>query len=126
MSNGDKRTLIEEGTDFRGSMSSSCPVVVKGRIEGELTTPSLTVARSGAVHGKANLGELTSEGELSGAFDADTVRLAGTVKDGTSIRAKSLEVKLEASDKMRVVFGDTTLSVGDEPRDEGGKRKRGE
>ena len=31
---GGKRTLVEEGTQFKGSLSSSCPIVVKGKIDG--------------------------------------------------------------------------------------------
>ena len=52
MSDTAKRTLVEEGTTFKGSLTSSCPVLVKGAIEGDLTTPSLTVASSGSVSGK--------------------------------------------------------------------------
>ena len=31
-----RKTLVEEGTQFKGSMSSDCPIEVKGRIEGDL------------------------------------------------------------------------------------------
>jgi cytoskeletal protein CcmA (bactofilin family) len=104
---GDKRTLVEEGTHFKGSFSSSCPAVVKGKIEGEITAPSLTVSDTGAVHGKVKVGQIQSQGELSGEFDADTVQLSGTVKDKTIVRAKSLELKLTpANGKMQVVFGE--------------------
>src|SRR5690242_17861746 len=111
-----KRTLVEEGTELKGSLTSTCPVLVKGRIEGEIKAPSLTVSPSGAVHGKAALGELHAEGELSGDFDADVVRLSGTVKDRTVIRAKSLEVKLASeTGKLQVVFGECELAVGEPP-----------
>src|SRR5438128_1375055 len=93
---GAKQTLIEEGTSFKGSMTSSCPIMVRGRIEGDVESPSLAVSSSGAVHGRAKVAQLRSEGELAGEFDADTVQLSGTVRDNTVIRAKSLEVKLES------------------------------
>jgi hypothetical protein len=113
---GAKKTLVEEGTQFKGSLSSSCPIVVKGKIEGDLTAPSLHVSESGAVHGKVKVGEIHSQGELSGEFDADLVQLSGVIKDKTIVRAKSLEVKLvPANGKMQVVFGECTLDVGDMP-----------
>jgi cytoskeletal protein CcmA (bactofilin family) len=116
MDPGAKKTLVEEGTQFKGSLSSSCPIVVKGKIEGDVTAPSLHVSESGAVHGKVKVGEMHSQGELSGEFDADLVQLSGVIKDKTIVRAKSLEVKLQpATGKMQVVFGECVLDVGDLP-----------
>ena len=115
----DKRTIIEEGSELKGTLTSSCGVVVRGRLDGEIETPALTVSATGAVHGRAKVGQVESEGELSGEFDADVVRLAGTVKDNTVIRTKSLEVKLDAGGgKMQVMFGECELAVGEEPADE--------
>ncbi len=115
---GTKQTLIEEGTSFKGSMSSSCPILVRGRIEGDVESPSLSVSPSGAVQGKAKVVQLRSEGELAGEFDADTVQLWAVVHDNTVIRAKTLEVKLESGQgKMQVTFGECELSVGDVPQD---------
>jgi cytoskeletal protein CcmA (bactofilin family) len=105
--------LVEEGTTFKGSLSSNCPIEVKGRIEGDVNAPALSVSASGAVHGKVKVGEIRSQGELAGEFDADIVQLSGTVKDATIIRAKSLEVKLNpAEGKMQVIFGECSLEVG--------------
>jgi len=116
---GGKKTLVEEGTQFKGSLTSSCPVVVKGRVEGDVSAPSLQVSASGAVHGKVKVGEMQSHGELSGEFDADVVQLSGVVKDNTIVRAKSLEVKLmPVNGKMQVVFGECTLDVGEVPTKE--------
>ena len=112
----EKRTLVEEGTTFKGSMTSTCPVLVKGGVEGDIQAPSLTVASSGTVSGKVKAGELKSEGSLAGEFDVDKVQLSGSVKDNTIIRAKSLEVKLSSTTgKMQVVFGETELEVGEQP-----------
>jgi cytoskeletal protein CcmA (bactofilin family) len=111
-----KNTIIEEGTEFKGTLTSSCPIDVRGRIEGEVTTPALTVSKSGAVHGRAKVASVHSEGELSGEFDADTVELAGSVRDNTVIRARSLQVKLASErGKLQVIFGECELSIGDEP-----------
>ncbi len=113
----DRKTLVEEGTQFKGSLSSNCPIDVRGRIEGDVTAPALSVAAGGAVHGKVKVGEIRSQGELAGEFDADVVQLSGTIKDNTVIRAKSLEVKLSSPNgKMQVVFGECELEVGgDQP-----------
>jgi cytoskeletal protein CcmA (bactofilin family) len=112
----DRKTLVEEGTQFKGSLSSNCPIDVRGRIEGDVTAPALSVAPGGAVHGKVKVGEIRSQGELAGEFDADVVVLSGTIKDNTVIRAKSLEVKLTSGNngEMQVIFGDCELEVGGE------------
>jgi cytoskeletal protein CcmA (bactofilin family) len=125
--NGGKRTLVEEGTQLKGSLSSSCPIDVRGRVEGELTAPSLTVSATGAVHGKVKVADFVSEGEISGEVDADVVRLSGVVKDNTVLRAKSLEVKLaSAKGKVQVTFGECVLEVGDAPTREVETGKRDE
>ena len=111
-----KHTVIEEGSEFKGSLTSSCPIDVRGKIEGEVATPALTVSKSGSVHGRAKVGSVRSEGELSGEFDAETIELAGSVRDNTVIRARSLEVKIASErGKLQVIFGECELSVGDEP-----------
>jgi cytoskeletal protein CcmA (bactofilin family) len=113
---GNKKTVVEEGTSFKGSMSSSCPIVVMGRIEGEVTGPSVDVTTTGALAGKAKLSELRSRGELAGDFEADEVELAGRVKDSTVIRAKSLLVAPGRPDgELQAVFGDCEIQVGEAP-----------
>jgi cytoskeletal protein CcmA (bactofilin family) len=112
----DKRTLVEEGTQLKGSLTSTCPVLVRGKIEGDVAAPALTVSPSGAVNGKAKVGELQAEGELSGEFDADIVQLSGRVQDRTVIRAKTLSVQLASeTGRLQVVFGECELAVGDPP-----------
>jgi cytoskeletal protein CcmA (bactofilin family) len=108
----EKRTIVEEGTRFKGTLSSSCPVDVRGRVDGEIETPALTVSASGAVHGQAKVGSVRSDGELSGEFDADTVQLSGVVRDNTVIRARSLDVKLSSErGKLQVIFGEAEQPV---------------
>jgi cytoskeletal protein CcmA (bactofilin family) len=116
-SGGNQRTtLIEEGTSFQGSFASQCPIVVKGRIEGDISGPSLTVSSTGSVAGTVKVGIIESEGELSGEFEADVIRLSGRVRDNTVIRARSLEVKLSPEKgMMQVIFGECALDVGDMP-----------
>jgi len=113
---GTKRTMIEEGTEFKGTMSSKCPLVVMGKVEGDLTGPSVEISASGVVAGNVKVDELRSEGELAGSVDAKTVHLSGRVRDKTVIRAQTLEVHLQrTTDRMEVVFGVCELAVGDQP-----------
>ncbi|MBI5532698.1 MAG: polymer-forming cytoskeletal protein [Deltaproteobacteria bacterium] len=121
---GAKRTLVEEGTEVKGSIRSTCPLLVRGRIEGDIDAPSMTISPSGAVHGKVKVGELKSDGEIAGEFNAETVQLSGTVKDKTVLRARTLEVKLESKEsRHQVLFGECELEVGEPPTRE--KRKKG-
>src|SRR5438105_3627492 len=102
----DKRTVVDEGTSFKGSLSSLCPIDVRGRIEGDVETPALNISATGAVHGRVKVGSVHSDGEIAGEFDADRVVLAGSVKDNTVIRARSLEVKLSTEHgRLQVSFG---------------------
>lgn len=114
-----KQTLIEDDTEFKGKLSSKCPVVVKGTVDGEIAGPSLHVSASGTVSGQVKVTELRSEGTIGGEFDAETVHLAGTVKNNTVIKARSLEVKLQPqSGRLQVTFGECELSVGEVPSKE--------
>ncbi|HVR01953.1 MAG TPA: polymer-forming cytoskeletal protein [Polyangia bacterium] len=111
-----KKTLIEEGTEFKGTLTSTCAIVVMGRVEGEMKGPSVEVTETGVLSGKAKVTELRSRGELSGEFDAEVVELSGRVRDKTVIRAKSLEVSLQRSEGgIGMVFGDCELAVGEAP-----------
>ena len=114
-----RTTLVEEGTAFKGTFASNCPIIVKGRIEGDVTGPSLVVSATGSVAGTVKVGSIESDGELSGDYEADVVRLSGRVCDNTVIRAKSLEIKLSPEKgKMQVIFGECGLEVGDMPSKE--------
>lgn len=114
-----KHTLVEEGTEFKGTMSSSCPIVVMGKVEGDIAGPVIHVTPSGVVSGVVKVKQLRSDGELAGEVEADTVEISGRVRDRTVIRARSLEVSLSVQKGgMQVVFGECELAVGDEPSKE--------
>jgi len=115
----EKHTLVEQGTEFKGTMKSSCPVVVNGRIEGELTAPELEVTVSGTVQGNIKAERLSSRGVLSGNVDAGDLFLSGAIGSKTVIKAKNLEVKLTPEQgRMELTIGECTLDVGDEPSKE--------
>ena len=110
-----KQTTVEEGTEFRGTLNSRCPVVVRGMVDGDLSAPSVTVSATGTVVGNVKAKQIRSEGVLAGHVDADDVYLSGSVRSDTVIRARTLEVKLERKDKLEVTFGACVLEVGDDP-----------
>lgn len=109
-----KQTLIEEGTEFKGTLKSSCPVVINGAIDGEVDAPEITVARAGTVAGSLKATKVRSQGTLSGKVEASDVFLSGVVRSNTSIKAKRLEVKLGSEQaQIEVNFGECSLEVGD-------------
>jgi cytoskeletal protein CcmA (bactofilin family) len=123
--NSGKQTTVEEGTQFKGTLHSTCQVLVRGLVDGELTAPSVTVSETGTVTGSVKAETIRSQGVLAGRVDADDVYLSGSVRSDTVIRAKTLEVKLERSngEKLQVTFGECILDVGDDP---GASASRGE
>ena len=101
-----KRTLVEDGTRLKGSLTSTCPVLVQGTVEGDVEGPAVTVSASGSVSGKITASVLKSEGKIGGSFDVDSAQLAGTVEKNTVIRATSLDLKLSvATGKLELTFG---------------------
>jgi len=116
---GGKHTLVEEGTEFKGTLSSKCPIVVMGKVEGEVQGPIIQVTATGVVAGNVKVKELRSAGELAGEVQAETVHISGKVRDHTVIKARTLEVKLHSEKGgMEVVFGECELNIGDEPNKE--------
>lgn len=102
----EKQTLVEEGTRFKGTLTSTCPILVQGAVEGEVEGPAVTVSATGAVSGKIATGALKSEGKISGDFDVESAQVAGTVEANTVIRAASLDLKLTvATGKVQLTFG---------------------
>lgn len=114
-----KQTVVEDGTELRGKLTSSCPVVINGVVDGELNAPEVTVATTGTVSGAIKAKRIRSQGTLSGSVEANDVFVSGTVRSNTTITAKSLEVRLSPDrGKLQVTFGECTLDVGDEPSKE--------
>jgi cytoskeletal protein CcmA (bactofilin family) len=114
--NQGKKTTIEEGTEFKGTLSARHPVMVMGKVEGDLTGPAVHVSETGVVAGKIKVGELHSSGEIAGEIEADEVHLSGRVRDKTIVRAKQIEVHLTAADAAGgVLLGDCDFEVGEVP-----------
>jgi cytoskeletal protein CcmA (bactofilin family) len=108
-----KRTIIEEGTSFEGSLSAGGPILARGRVDGEVRGPSLEVTETGVVCGQVKVGALRSRGEIGGRFEAEEVVLGGRLRDETVIVTRTLEVTGGA-----VALADCELRVGDPPSKE--------
>lgn len=114
MSSNPKQTIVEDGTEFDGSVKSKCPIMVSGKLKGEVYAPSLIITPTGSVHGQVRVSQLKSQGEIAGNIEAENVELSGRVNDQTTIRATSLEVMLnQPGNKLQVTFGNCELQVGD-------------
>jgi cytoskeletal protein CcmA (bactofilin family) len=117
-----KKSIVDEGTTFKGAITSNTTVVVRGVVEGEISGPAVEVEAGGVMVGKAKVTELRSRGELAGEYDADDVELTGRVRDGTVIRAKALLVAPASSyareGEQQPLFGECQIEVGDPPSKE--------
>jgi cytoskeletal protein CcmA (bactofilin family) len=110
-----KQTLVEAGTEFKGTLKSSCPVAVNGTIDGEIDAPTLNIATSGSILGNVKAKTLRSQGTLSGNVDAEEVFLSGAVRSKTFIKTRRLEMKLGSLDKgqLEVTFGNCDIDLSD-------------
>lgn len=114
-----KQTTVEEGTQFNGTLSSTCQVIVRGQVDGDLIAPSVTISETGTVTGNVKAQTIQAAGVLGGRVDAEEIFLSGSVRSNTVIRAKSLEVKLRGNQKkLEVTFGECMLEIGDDPAPE--------
>jgi cytoskeletal protein CcmA (bactofilin family) len=114
-------TVVDEGTSLAGTLTATTPVIVMGRLEGEVSGPTVEVTPSGVLHGTVKATTLRSQGELGGHFEADDVELAGRVLDDTVIRAKALQVSF--SGDVGMVFGACELEIGEAPDKAGAVRE---
>jgi cytoskeletal protein CcmA (bactofilin family) len=110
-----KHTLVEAGTELEGTLDSSCPVVIKGSFAGKIDAPSLSIETGGLIVGTVTAKRLRSLGTLSGTIDAGEVFVSGAVRSRTVIKAKRLELKIDASDDgpLELRFGTCDLELSD-------------
>lgn len=110
-----KQTLVEAGTEFKGTLKSSCPVAVNGTIDGDIDAPTLNIARTGSILGNVKAKTLRSQGTLSGNVDADEVFLSGAVRSKTFIKTRRLEMKLGSLEQsqLEVTFGNCDIEPTD-------------
>ena len=101
----EPRTIVDEGTSFRGDFISSCPIVVNGRIEGDVKAPAVTVTTSGALQGKIEAKTISCRGSVAGVLEADVIELTGAIARDTIVRAQRLNLDVEStSGKIELAF----------------------
>lgn len=118
MSDENKRTIIESGTEIDGAIKSERPIILSGSVKGQITSPSLDVTQEGTIKGTVKVNRFSCKGEVGGEVIAETVELSGRVCDATVIKSKSIDVKLakgESGSGVAVTFGNCELQVGDLP-----------
>ena len=106
-------TVVEEGSTLRGSLASRGRILVMGRLDGDVASPTVEVTETGALSGTIKAGVLRSRGALGGLLEANEIDLGGRVLDQTVIRAHDLAVALDDGDGAQ--FGDCEIVVGEEP-----------
>jgi cytoskeletal protein CcmA (bactofilin family) len=122
MAEDTRKTVIENGTEFDGTIKSERPIVLSGSLKGQVTAPSLDVLPSGVVKGTVKVSQFFCKGEVGGEVMAEAVELSGRVCDATVIKAKTLDVKLAQSEGgVEVSFGNCELHVGELPARPGAK-----
>jgi cytoskeletal protein CcmA (bactofilin family) len=90
-------TIVEEGTRFRGEFASRHPVIVHGRVEGDVKAPTVTVMPSGTLQGKIEAKTISSTGSVGGVLEADSIELTGAIAQDTVVRAQRLSLDVEST-----------------------------
>jgi cytoskeletal protein CcmA (bactofilin family) len=104
-SRAEPTTIVAEGTDFRGDFTSRCPVIVNGRIEGDVKAPSVTVTTTGALQGKIEAKTIRCKGSVAGVLEADSIELTGAIARDTIVRAQRLNLDVEStSGRIELAF----------------------
>ena len=89
--------LVGEGTHCRGEFASRHPVIVHGRIEGDVKAPTVTVTASGALQGRIEAKTISSTGSVAGVLEADSIELTGAIAQDTIVRAQRLSLDVEST-----------------------------
>lgn len=104
-SGAEPSTIVEEGTHFKGDFVSSCPIIVNGRIDGDVTAPAVRVTTSGALKGKIEAKAISCTGSVAGVLEADTIELTGNIGRDTIVRAQRLNLDVEStSGRIELAF----------------------
>ncbi len=114
-----RASIIDQGAVFKGTITATSTVIVRGVLEGEITGPGLEVDASGVVIGHAKVTKLRASGELEGTYEAEQAEVYGRLRDGVLIRADSLTVANSEEDtSTHVFFGECELEIGAMPSQE--------
>lgn len=116
-SRSETATIVEEGTAFAGDFESTCPIIVKGRVEGDVKAPTVTITHSGEVKGNVEAKTIVCKGSAAGVLEADTIELSGSIAQNTVVRARRLNLNIEStSGRIELAFGQAvTVQPSDFP-----------
>ncbi|MCF0150859.1 MAG: polymer-forming cytoskeletal protein [Firmicutes bacterium] len=90
-----EQTVIGRGLVFHGNFSGDDPIIINGRIEGDIDTScKLTVSTGGSYHGNAKVANLDTDGTIEGNLVCDNFSLLGenSVMSG-SLATKFMETR---------------------------------
>jgi cytoskeletal protein CcmA (bactofilin family) len=89
---GAEPSVLSAGAVFKGSLTSPGAVHAQGKLEGELTSPHVTLGSSGEMSGRLKCQNLVIDGKFDGDLECEEA-IAGSaaVMDGRLI-CKSLQV----------------------------------
>ena len=110
-----KQTVVEAGCEFKGTLTSSCAVLVNGTVDGHIHAPTLNVAITGTLLGTVKTKTLRSQGTLSASVDAEEVFLSGAIRSKTVIKTRRLEMRIASSNdsQLEVNFASSVLETSD-------------
>lgn len=75
---GARRSILAPDLTIEGDVTSTGPVDVQGRVSGQVKSPDVLIAPTGAIEGSAIAHDLSVQGQISGAIDAQSVSLSAT------------------------------------------------
>jgi cytoskeletal protein CcmA (bactofilin family) len=103
-------TVVEEGSDFQGDFTSRCPIIVNGRIAGNVKAPTVTVTATGSLEGKIEAKTISCNGSVAGVLEADAIALTGAIARDTIVRAQRLNLDVEStSGRIELAFNQAVV-----------------
>lgn len=95
-------SVISHDLSIVGDLKTDGEIQIDGKIEGNVTASTVTIAKSGTVHGEINAGEVVVHGSVKGQVFASRVELATTAQVDGDIENESLTLEEGASFTGRV------------------------
>mgnify|MGYP000748943187 CR=1 FL=1 len=96
MENPEKtKSIIAEDVEITGSIKSSTPLHIEGKLNGDLTcTNSVTVGQSSSIRGNLSVDSVVVMGQITGNITAkDKIELKATARLTGDIKARRLSVE---------------------------------
>lgn len=83
-------------------VTSTGPVDVQGRVSGQVKSPDVLIAPTGAIEGSAIAHDLSVQGQISGAIDAQSVLLSATAVVKTDVTHERIAIESGAQFEGRL------------------------